>query len=131
VKDTGDWVYKQKGTAADLENGDFVRRRMTFDPTGITKGAKIGYWSKEVYRIDRVIQNRKDPNIVASYKIKSTDDGTVVSGSIPRGELLKVVNPDEMAKLPTPAVRPGPVDEGTNAYSRKHFRKKGHQGNQG
>ncbi|KAJ3029758.1 hypothetical protein HDV00_009444 [Rhizophlyctis rosea] len=102
--------YKGKGTAADLRVGDYVRRRNTYDPSGLTKGIKTGYWSKEVYQIVRVVQNRKYANLTASYKIKNVEDDQVVSGLVARGELLKIPDPKDMEKIPSHAVRPPPVN---------------------
>lgn len=116
LQSTANKRYKTKGTASSLQVGDYVRRRKQYDPHGIVKGAKVGYWSDQIYQVERVVQNRKHPNIVSSYKIKDIQSNEVVSGLISRGELLHIPSPDQMEKIPKPVVRPGPVDDTHDEY---------------
>ena len=103
--------YKQKGSEADLKVDQYVRRRMEYDKTGLTKGTKVGFWSKEIYQVVKVVHNRKNPNITASYKIKNIDNNSVTSGLVPRGELLLIPDPRNMQRIPEAVVRPPPVNE--------------------
>ncbi|KAJ3052678.1 hypothetical protein HK097_005881 [Rhizophlyctis rosea] len=103
--------FKQKGSEADLKVDQFVRRRMEYNQTGITKGTKVGFWSKEIYQVVKVVHNRKNPNITASYKIKNIDNNSVTSGLVPRGELLLIPDPRNMQRIPEAVVRPPPVNE--------------------
>ncbi|KAJ3050889.1 hypothetical protein HK097_008121 [Rhizophlyctis rosea] len=101
---------------SDLKEGDFVRRRNKYTYTGIVKGTKVGFWSQELYKIERVVPNRKWAHMASSYKIRNIDDDVVVEGLVPRGKLQHVPDPENMDRIPERVVRPGAVNEETNEY---------------
>ena len=112
---------KGKGLTADFKVGDFVRRRNKYTYTGIVRGSKVGYWSHEIYKIEKVVPNRQFANMASSYKIRNIDDDTVVSGLIPRGELQHIPDPEGMERIPERVVRPGAVNPETNEYEIEHI----------
>ena len=113
LKATASKRYKQKSTAADLQVGDWVRRKVDYDPANIKKATKTGYWRKEIYEIIAVVKNRKIPNVLDSYRIK-VQDGEILKGLFPRSDLLLI--PKEMDKIPEQVVRPGPEEGTTDKY---------------
>ncbi|KAJ3054904.1 hypothetical protein HK097_000421 [Rhizophlyctis rosea] len=95
--------------ATRLQN--VASKRHDYDSSGLIRYARIGYWSKEIYVIHIVIQNRKNPHISSSYKIKNVETNEIAKGLIPRGALLQIPDPANLDRVPQQEVRPGPVDE--------------------
>ncbi|KAJ3055891.1 hypothetical protein HK097_008888 [Rhizophlyctis rosea] len=101
--------YKRKALIADLKLGDYVRRRKDLEGQ-LTKGAKVGYYSEEIYQIERIVKG-KFANMSSSYTLRDVDKDTVKPSLYRRRDLLGIPDPREMDKIPEQIVRPGPVNE--------------------
>lgn len=109
--------YKGKGQPSQpLRVGDYVRRRLEYDPHGLRKASKHGYWRTDIYQITAVVQNRKFANVTASYRIKNVETSEVVKGLVGRWELLRIPPPDKMQPIPKALVRPPPEEGTTDEY---------------
>jgi transposase InsO family protein len=104
--------YGQKGTAgSDLKVGDHVRKILPYNPSGIRKISKEGYFDVDhEYVITAVMQSKKYVNTTAAYKIKDITKDQPEPGSIARWELQKI--PENSYTLPQEERNPEPEESG-------------------
>lgn len=101
--------YKGKSSSSkDLQVGDWVRRRITYDPSNVTRKSKTGYWTDEIYEVTKVLKAVKTPNVTASYKIRDVKTKNEVSGLHSFGSLMKI--PKDTVFHEKPPVRPEAVN---------------------
>lgn len=82
-------TYNVKSRGDDISVGDWVRKQFDYNPSGILKRSKLGYFARQIYIVTRIVPS-KFANALPSYKIKLRDTGVELRGLYARWQLLPI-----------------------------------------
>lgn len=110
--------------ATTLQLGDTVRKVLTYNPSGIQKPSRTGYFAPEKFTIHKVVQSRF-ANQLPSYKLE-TEDGHVLTGLYARSQLLYIPDASQkLARAPQIADNQNDEEEEEETVPRRSLRQEG------